>query len=44
VILIPFSRDIVDALIASLVGQKVLVEGEWAKGHSKIFLRTQTVN
>jgi hypothetical protein len=30
-----------DALLASLVEQKVLVEGEWAKGNSKIFLRTQ---
>jgi hypothetical protein len=30
-----------DALLASLVEQKVLVDGEWAKGNTKIFLRTQ---
>lgn len=30
-----------DALTASLTVKKVLTKGEWAKGHTKMFLRTQ---
>lgn len=29
-----------DALLASLVRKAVLKEGEWAKGHSRVFMRT----
>lgn len=38
------ARDL-DSLLKSLVDQKCLTDGEWAKGNSKVFLRTsQSVN
>jgi myosin heavy subunit len=38
------ARDL-DALLQSLVNQKCLQSGEWAKGNSKVFLRTtQSIN